>query len=79
MRIPQEYATMYEHYMNQSAKGVEKVTISIEMVLAMIEKIAELDIDSKNLGSYLHVECRRTAQKKIDELETEIRNLRNKA
>ena len=63
MKIPEEYVMMYETYLNQSARGVTQVTLSIDMVMALIEKIAELETDSKNLDSYIHRECRRKAQK----------------
>jgi hypothetical protein len=59
VNIPDDLKSMYEHYLNLASKDVEKTPISPEMILALIERIAQLEIDTLNLESYVHYECRK--------------------
>jgi hypothetical protein len=66
MNIPADLQVMYDHYLDLTAKNGERAPVSQEiadLILTLIERIAELETDSKNLNSYIHFECRRNQAK----------------
>ena len=58
MQVPADLEKMYAHYLDLSSKDIEKVQVSPEMILLLIERIAELETDIKNPNSYLHAKCK---------------------
>ena len=43
MKIPTDFADMYELCLNQSARGIVKMSISPEYIMTLIERIADLE------------------------------------
>ena len=62
MKVPDDLQVMYDYYLNLASKNGERAIVSpeiAELILTLIERIAELEIDSKNPNSYMHENCRR--------------------
>lgn len=74
MNIPDDLQMMYNHCLELASKDVEKISFSTEMMLALIERIGDLETDSLNFESYVHYECR----KKLKQCEQEITDLKLK-
>lgn len=69
MHIPDDLKHLYNHCLDLSANNVEKTPFSPEMILALIERIAALETDSKNPNSYIHQIC----NQKLESLKKSMR------
>ena len=69
MNVPNDLQVMYNHYLNLASKNIEQTPVSPEMMLTLIERIGDLETDTKNLDSYIHYECRRKLKEEINRLE----------
>lgn len=79
MNIPADLQKMYEHCLNLATDEVEKMSVSPEFLLALIERIGDLETDSVNLESYIHYECKRKNKietERADNLAIDIEKLK---
>jgi hypothetical protein len=58
MNIPEDLNEMYERYLDLASKDKEYVSVSPELMMTLIERIGDLETDSKNFESYIHYACR---------------------
>lgn len=67
MHIPQDLQSMYDFYFDISLNPkIEKIPISPELIMTLIERIGGLEADIANPNSYLHYECKQKLQKEIE-------------
>ena len=58
MNIPDDLQGMYNNCLDIVSKDIDKISISPEMILALIERISQLETDIANPNSYMHYNCR---------------------
>jgi hypothetical protein len=63
MNIPEDLQEFYEKYLDEASRDKEVVSVSPELLLSLIERIAQLETDSLNLESYIHKSCRENLRK----------------
>jgi len=59
MKIPEDLQMSYNRYLDLAARDVERTTVSPEVMLTLIERIAQLETDIQNPNSYLHDKCKK--------------------
>jgi len=45
MKIPEELQQMYNLCLEKSARGIEKLSVSPEYIMALMERIADLELE----------------------------------
>ena len=65
MKIPEDLQMSYNRYLDLASRNVERTTVSPEIMLALIERIAQLETDCKNPNSYIHQFCKNANDKKL--------------
>ena len=63
MTVPADLQKLYDQALDLASKDKETMAISPDLVLAIIERIADLEADAMNLSSYIHYECRKKIEK----------------
>lgn len=72
MYIPEDLKQLYDKYLDLVSRGTEHASLPIEFVMALIERVGDLEQDSENLDSYLHYKCRqkqKTLENRLKALE----------
>jgi hypothetical protein len=69
MNVPEDLQGLYNHCLDLASKDTERMPISPELLMAIIERVGDLETDSENLESYIHYECRKKLKKETDRAE----------
>jgi len=66
MNVPEDLQGLYNHCLDLASKDAERMPISPEFLMALVERIGDLETDAANLESYIHYECKKKIRKETE-------------